>query len=520
MQKKTTHKIAVAGTVCILLILTTFARHNARKHAPRGKKPEPPALQHTASLQKAPQSLTVAKKRHQSLRRLPTRPAPPPASGPTHKPTSPLDTSIDTAKELMITHLKVVEDPVRTNPKMGKRAVWTFKHLMTNMAGNNNPATFTLNWLKHWESDQLINGQISPSRPAITEHIIEPWLAASGGKHLNLDIAPFKLLAIVNRMDLRVHDENSVSTAGEGRFIFGVLKADGTPLPPIAGPAPGGFTVIFEYELVAKDMRQLDRWARSWHELKRHKLGDPNFNRTLERVTRLFTERRRAPGKTNGNAINQIRTNEFAIGPNWQLREFTLNTDTGMLKQHTVALTPDTFSLNGTPQLSQLINDNEVAIMDGSFNVPSTLLGPGSVAGPFVPENFPDYKDRTFTVIPLFDPFVDIPWSAEGILNNEARHRFALNTCHGCHRSETDTGFLQVGFPTEHSLPKSLGEEAQLAAFLTGSEVMDPVQPEATVRTFNDLKRRSENLKGLLDHLVSRQKTKPPRKPHRPRFIH
>ena len=174
MQKKTIHKIAVAGTVCILLILTTFARHNARKHATRGEKPEPPALRHTASHQKAPQSLTLAKKRHQSLRRRPTRPAPPPVSIPTPKPTIPLDTSIDTAKELMITHLKVVEDPVRTNPKMGKRAVWTFKHLMTNMAGNNNPATFTLNWLKHWESDQLINGQISPSRPAITEHIIKP----------------------------------------------------------------------------------------------------------------------------------------------------------------------------------------------------------------------------------------------------------------------------------------------------------------------------------------------------------
>ena len=126
---------------------------------------------------------------------------------------------------------------------------------------------------------------------------------------------------------------------------------------------------------------------------------------------------------------------------------------------------PDTFNLNETPQLSQLINDNEAAIMDGSFNVPSTLLGPSSVAGPFVSENFPDYKDRTFTVIPLFDPFVDIPWSAEGILNNEARHRFALNTCHGCHRSETDTGFLQVGFPTEHSLPKSLGEKLNWPLF-------------------------------------------------------
>ena len=230
MRKKTTHKIAVAGTVCILLILSTFARHNARKHAPRGKKPEPPALRHHASHHKVSQSLTAGK-RHQALRRRPTRPGPPPNPPWPPKPTTPLDTSIDPAKELMITHLKVVEDPVRTNPKMGKRAVWTFKHLMINMAGNNAPATFVLNWLKHWESDQLVNGHISPARPAITEQIIEPWMAASGGKRLNLDIAPFKLLAIVNRMDLRVHDENSVSTAGEGRFILVCSRLTAPPFP-------------------------------------------------------------------------------------------------------------------------------------------------------------------------------------------------------------------------------------------------------------------------------------------------
>ena len=521
MQKKTTHRIALAGAVCILLISTIFARHNTRKHAPHAKNSGSFNLKHQTFAHNKPfQRFSSAKKRHQSLKRRPRRPGPPPNPPWPPKPTTPLDTSVDIAKELMITHLKVIEDPIRTNPRTGKRAVWTFKHLITNMAGNIDPAIFTLNWLNHWESDQLVNGQTSPARPAITEQIIDPWLAASGGKRLNLDIAPFKLLAIVNRMDLRVHDENSVSTGGEGRFIFGVLKADGSPLPPIAGPATGGFTVIFEYELAAKDMAQLNRWARNWHELKRYELGSFGYNRALERVTRQFTDRGRSPGKPNGNSINQIRTNEFAIGPNWELREFTLNADTGMLNQNTVALSPDTISINGTEQLAALINDNEAAILNGSFQVPSSLVGPGSVAGPFVPENFPGYENRTFTVIPLEGPFIDTPWSADGIANNEARHRFALNTCHGCHRSETDTGFLQIGFPPEHNLPHSLQEEAQLAAFLTGSEVMDPVEPETTVRSFNDLERRSQNLKELLDHLMTRKNPRPPQKPHRPRFIH
>ena len=436
------------------------------------------------------------------------------------KPAPPADNSIDPAKELIITHLGIMEDPIRTNPKKGPKAVWTFKHLMTQMAGRNNPSRFALEWLRLWETDQLVNGKLSPARPAITETIIEPWLTASGGQRLNLDIAPFKLLAIANRIDLRVHDADSVTSAGEGRFVFGVLKPDGTPLPPLAGPATGAFTVIFEYELVAKNMKEVNDWAKSWHALNRHALGSASYNRALEKITRRFTDKGRALEKPNGNAINQIRTNEFSFGPNWELREFVLSPDSGMLSQHTVALTPDSLALNGTEELARLINENESAILEDTFDFPPQLLAAGSTAGPFLSTDFSDFEERTFNAIPLGGPLVDIPWSAEGIRSNEARHRFALNTCHGCHRSETNTGFLQIGFPTDHDLPRSLKNEALLAAFLTGGEATDPLLPEQTVRTFNDLERRSASLQELLEHMKGKNGERPPRKAHRPRFVH
>ena len=419
----------------------------------------------------------------------------------------------------MITDLRVVEDPIRTNPNAGARATWTFKYLMENMAGENDPAEFTLRWLKHWEEDQVVNGQVSTARAAIREKVIEPWLEASGGVRLDLRLAPFKLLAIVNRLDLRMHNEDSVTTGGEGRFVFGVLNQDGTPLPPLAGPAPGGFTVIFEYELVADSMRDLEKWALTWHDLGRHQIGSQSYNRALERITRRFTDAGRAPDKVNGNSINKIRSNEFAIGSNWELREFVLDADTGLLTQNTVAITPDTILANGTTGLRDLINENEVSILEGTFILPTELFGSGSIVGPFLPSDFPDFEDRTFTVLPFFNPFVDIPWSAEGIANNEARHKFALNTCNGCHRSETDTAFLQIGFPPEHMLPASLGNEAQLAAFLTGGKAIDPVVPD-TVRTFNDLERRSADLKELLNYLKREGSSHPPRKAHRPHFVH
>ena len=221
----------------------------------------------------------------------------------------------------------------------------------------------------------------------------------------------------------------------------------------------------------------------------------------------------------NGNSINQIRTNEVAIGPNWELREFVLDAESGLLKQHTVAQTPDTFLLNGTEAFSQLVNENQDTILDGSFSLPQELFGPSSVSGPFLPTDFDNFEERTFKTIPLFADFVDIPWSAEGIIDNEARHTLALNTCNGCHRSETNTNFLQIGFPVEHNLPESLGNEAELAGFLTGIDAPDPVL-EGETHSFNDLDRRTEDLKSLLEHIRKEGNRRPPRKSHRPKFVH
>ncbi len=99
MQIKTTHRIALTGTVCILLILTAFARHFARKHVSRGKTPESSALNNGASVHISSQRFSLAKKRHQFLKRRPTRPGPPPNPPWPPKPTTPFDTSIEQPEE-------------------------------------------------------------------------------------------------------------------------------------------------------------------------------------------------------------------------------------------------------------------------------------------------------------------------------------------------------------------------------------------------------------------------------------
>lgn len=427
---------------------------------------------------------------------------------------------VDTSAQLMITDLRVVEDPLRTDPLNGDLAAWSFRYLIEQMAGDQDPADFVMRWLTQWETEQTINGHTVAARAAIRENVIAPWLQASGGGQLDLNLAPFKLLAIVNRMDLRQHTaEGKVATAGEGRFVFGVLDQDGAPLPALAGPAAGGFTVIFEYELPAKNMRQLRDWTHAWRALGDYRPGSENYKAALEQVTRRFTERDDKLGKVNGSPLNQIRSNEIALAPSWELREFVLDYNSGHLRQNTVAVSPDPISLNGTPMLANLINANEDALIRGDFDLMPNWFAGASLAGPFTPDHFADLEQRTFTMHDLFQGlFFDIPWSASDINNNEARHHFALNTCNGCHRDETSTGFVHIGFPETHTLPGSMGIEAALSSFLTGTQVADPV--DGSLRDFAELQRRAQDFAELVESFKPHNGGQGPRREHKPRFVH
>jgi hypothetical protein len=130
------------------------------------------------------------------------------------------------------------------------------------MARPNDSAGFASVLFTHGE-DGLINCHVTPSRPAVWERIIKPWLAKGGGK-LDLRFAPVKLLAIVNRLDLRQVVGDEVFSAGEGRFVFGVLDENGKTLTLTGGPAVGGMTIILEYDLPATSLRDLQRWVENW----------------------------------------------------------------------------------------------------------------------------------------------------------------------------------------------------------------------------------------------------------------
>ncbi|MGI9443047.1 MAG: hypothetical protein ACR2N1_11315, partial [Rubripirellula sp.] len=106
------------------------------------------------------------------------------------------------------------------------------------------------------------------------------------------------------------------------------------------------------------------------------------------------------------------------------------------------------------------------------------------------------------TAIPETNVVVNMPWQTPLEIDPEVRHRFALNTCSGCHRDETGVGFLHVGFPEASRdrdiVSRGLGAPAFLSAFLVGGDPIQDPLAEGVSRSFNDLERRKADLEALL----------------------
>jgi hypothetical protein len=357
---------------------------------------------------------------------------------------------VDEARELMIRDLGVVEDAARTTGD----GVWSFKHLMESMAPSAADAPGMVEQMfATWLTDQSINGHVVTARPTVQDLVLRDWPRVDGA--LDLSRAPVRLLAIVNRLDLRDLDRGQ---AGEGRFVFGVTDSSG---------ASTQFTLIFEYALPASSTTDVLDWANRWHELNAFTPGSAEYNAVLEGITEQFAGPDADPSGVNGSALNQIRTNEVALAFPWDLREFTLSAG-GLLQPDTVKLTPDS-GFMGQAIIADFVNDNESAILAERHSVPNELGGLPFLGGSSI-------NDLG-------------PWLADGITNNLARHKFSLNTCNGCHGNETNTTFLHIS-------TREPGAEASISGFLDGVDVTDPV--DGSVRHFDDLGRRVADMEALL----------------------
>ncbi len=391
--------------------------------------------------------------------------------------------TVDPARELFIRDLSVVNDCFRTTwtglcakpVQPATRGAWTFGKLMEGLAGTTDPAqlsAFTLAWLNHWKIDLTINGDPVPKRPNVQSFVIQPWLTASGGVQLDMKKAPFRLLAIVARLDLRQNSGYSGggTTAGEGRFVFNLLDSLGNTTQ---------FLAILEYGLDARACTDVQNWALSWHGLGSIPFG-PTYNAALQQITDQFSRLGASPAKPNGSALNQARTNDFFLLQPWELREFKLVAinDLGTpvpLSEVTVAQTPAD-SRQRTQHLANYINQETPAILAGQHVVPLSF------------QNLP-LRGGASPHSLNFNWDGPQPPNCGAITTPEARHIVSRDTCNGCHGGETNTFF-------KHVEPRQPNQVAALSAFLTGSGPLTDIC--GLKHTFGDIERRRVDLCQLL----------------------
>ncbi len=506
------------------------------------------------------------------------------------------ETELLKQNSLFITDLSVVEDPSRTfkmshndpkdNPDLGlipasgnRVGAWTFGQLMKNMA--NTPVTgvttkeFLREWLRqfitpdtigsfahgansfnftyanisgrfkhnsHTGFKALIGDWIVKARQSYdTSYNITPnignWDTEWNGTNEDslLVYAPFKLMAIVNRLDLRggTAYTNQISNAGETRFIF-------TLIDPFTGYPPAhscigadnnnnsaqqftstaidwvGMNVILEFGNPMTSNCELHDFANDWYQLSDHTLGSPAYLTALQAITdQVVLSGAGGTKNKNQSCINQIRTNEkiasqveciYAPGfgewnkASWQLRQFELVAGTngdGLLHGTVLTNTPvdiaDGFSFNEAPNINlpqssetDISNPvllwiygnngsdiNRMRVNSGMYNLPEQFLaGAASIHKESATHFDFDWQNS----LPLnaknnLSTFFNNNADVANLLAKNIRHQVSLNTCQGCHSGETKTGFTQV-FPRGYGQPANYWDP--IPSVVEASEIYIP----------------------------------------------
>ncbi len=158
-------------------------------------------------------------------------------------------------RELLITNSAVVDDARAKYP-----GPWSFGGLVNELVGEDKAPACMRAWLETWVVGQNVNGFDVPARPGIMAKVIEPWQKRDGfdpksGKPWmpKIENAPFRLLGIVNRMDLCAaqladvvgHTREQWKTAGKQALFDALLDratsspgtGPGAPHPKITVPA-------------------------------------------------------------------------------------------------------------------------------------------------------------------------------------------------------------------------------------------------------------------------------------------
>ena len=117
--------------------------------------------------------------------------------------------------------------------------------------------------------------------------------------------APFKLIAIVNRFDLRDGGVHGIkgSPVGEGRYVFCLINSTCNAALKMG--------VIFEFGVNKPNTCDAKKaWAQQWVNLKDLPIGSSQYNQALQNITDQYSLCGTNPIRPNQSSLDQLRTNE------------------------------------------------------------------------------------------------------------------------------------------------------------------------------------------------------------------
>jgi hypothetical protein len=292
------------------------------------------------------------------------------------------------------------------------------------------------------ESAEPAPGYAEPSAPAVSDEP-EPGYSDSdpdeplpSWKH-----APFRLIAIVNRVDLAALPCEGY--AGELRYVYAAVDP--------ATSKPLDLTLILEVPYPTT--RTAAEWARAWRDLAALAPGEA-YTAGLVALTREV--------QAQGDPLRaRLRTNERAFSDaardGWEMREFDVQIRAGALELAQVPLEFTPRADADPAELSDYVLDHADEIEGKGASLPDNLrAGAARIDAP------------------------DFSWSVLGV-SERLRRAFSVQTCNGCHGGDT------AALPFRHiGAGASLDSPARLSRFL--------YDPDAAT---DELRRRSGVLETL-----------------------
>ena len=364
------------------------------------------------------------------------------------------DCEVDEDKELLIIDRAVLQSAYARND--ASDGALSFRAVMEALAGSPEDAyAMTTAWLGSWATIRAVGAEgasVTP-RPAVNPRLLEPWAEVARNARAPMASAPFRLIAVVNRLDLREDPLGCSGSSGELRLVYTAVD------PRTRSALP--MTIIVELPLPST--RTARGWASAWHALGRQPL-DSAFAAELSGLVGEVMVEESVRGA-------RIRTNEAAFDDVWEMREFSLSNAKAprTLEPNLLESTPRD-ELDRSVELRTWLVENSLSLEQGS--VP--MLPPSMQAGAAT------LSSSTFR------------WGTGVPIREEARRAFSEATCTGCHGGERGTDALRFQHLAPWDAPGAYYGSEGSASTRVSTYLRDPSGRD------DELGRRAKDMASLL----------------------